>query len=293
MAPSSPTSVPGPEPLGERAEARGQGVVDLVGLARHVEQVHAGDEGVGRRGVVEHDRALAGEVLGAHERDVPRVAVPAGQLQTDLLARRADPDVRAGLHRLGVAAGVGEREELALEVGHVLGEQQPDALDRLGHAPQSHRRRLERDAVGLVLPHVPAGAQAQLEPAVAEVVDGGRRVGQHRRMAVAGGVDERADPRPGGERGQRGVARDALEAVAVERRRRRVEVVPDADPVEAELARRWTTPASARTWCTSAVRRGRRSAPRWPWPQWWTWADRRRARQLLSALGASPTSLSP
>jgi hypothetical protein len=67
--------------------------------------------------------------------------------QRDLLAGAADPEGQPRLDGLGVAARGLEAEELTLEVGRLLREQQPDALDRLVDLAQPDPGRRERDAV--------------------------------------------------------------------------------------------------------------------------------------------------
>ena len=120
---------------------------------------------------------------------------------------------------------------LAREVGDLLAQQAADRLDRLLEEVEPLAGRRERDAVGGVLVERPPGAEPEVGPPAGQVVDRGDGVGQHGGVPVAGAVDERPDPHPGGVAGEGGVAGDGLVAlVAVEVGG--VEVVPDRDPVE-------------------------------------------------------------
>jgi hypothetical protein len=83
-------------------------------------------------------------------------------------------------------------EELALEVGDVLGEQRSDALDRLSHLTQADRRRGERDVVRGELRLVPAGAEAAGDPPTAQVIERCHRIREHGRVPIADAVDETA-----------------------------------------------------------------------------------------------------
>src|SRR5262249_26430347 len=70
-----------------------------------------------------------------------------------------------------------------------------------------------------------------------KVVNGHGRVGQDRWMPEAGAVHQRADPYSCGPHCQGRVTGDGLETITVGRNLGRIEVVPDADPIEAELFR--------------------------------------------------------
>ena len=91
------------------------------------------------------------------------------------------------------------------------------------------------DAVDVVLLLEPPAAEPEHDATVGDLVERRHRVREHRRVAVAGRVDERAAQHAFGRRRERGVRRDRLEAVRVAGGVGRVEVVPDRDPVEAEL----------------------------------------------------------
>ena len=69
---------------------------------------------------------------------------------------------------------------------------------------------VEGVAEGAVLRLVPAGAEAQDQPAAADLVDRVGHLRQQRRVAEAGADDERADLDPLGDGGQRGQQRPAL-----------------------------------------------------------------------------------
>ena len=67
------------------------------------------------------------------------------------------------------------------------------------------------DAVLLVLVLLPAGADAEQEPTAAELVDGGRPVGEHRGVPVGVAEHEGAEAQPLGGHGEGGERRGALE----------------------------------------------------------------------------------
>ena len=180
---------------------------------------------------------LVPEGVGGHEGNVPAVGVARHELQRDLLAVAAEPDREPGLLRLRLAARVAELEELAVEVDDVLGEERPDALHLLLELAEPDGRGRERDAVGVELALVPAGAEAEGDPAVGEVVDGGDRLREHRGVAVAGAVHEAAAAHVGRGHRQGGMGGEPLEALGPRFRIGdvgRVEVVPHRDPAEAE-----------------------------------------------------------
>ena len=101
--------------------------------------------------------------------------------------------------------------------------------------PGSGGRGPERVAVPLVVPAEPARADAQDQPAAADVVDGPGDVRDQVRVAVGGAGDERAELDPARRLRPRGEQRPALEVrrrpVAVER----AEVVPGVEDVVAEV----------------------------------------------------------
>ena len=93
-----------------------------------------------------------------------------------------------------------------------LGQQADDRLDAFAEAVEAFTQGRQVDAVGAALLLVPAGADAELEPAVGDHVDAGRHVGQHRRVAVHEAGDQHPDPQPGRGLGQRGQGDPAFEA---------------------------------------------------------------------------------
>jgi hypothetical protein len=98
-------------------------------------------------------------------------------------------------------------------------------------------RSRSRDGVAelVVVALEPARPDAQDQPAVRDVVDGARHVGEELRVAVAVARDERADLDPLGRLGHRAEPRPALEVVAVAIARERVEVIPGEHGVRTEL----------------------------------------------------------
>ena len=130
---------------------------------------------------------------------------------------------------------VGEAVVGAVEVAAAGGEELPNDRERF---LESADPMVVGEAVGVVLGAIPAGAEAEDEPAVADLVDGRGLLRQHRGVVEAGGRDQRTelDPlRDSGERGQdgpdlpRAARRPAV--VAVE------EMVADPDRVEADALR--------------------------------------------------------
>ena len=100
------------------------------------------------------------------------------------------------LHRLGLAARVGEPDVLAGEVGNRLGQQHHHRLDALVEPVEALLQRRQRDAVGVALHLVPARADAELEAAAGHDVHRGGHVGQHGRVPVDHAGDLAADPDP-------------------------------------------------------------------------------------------------
>ncbi len=114
----------------------------------------------------------------------------------------------------GIHRRVGDRVVRALERGALVREQAAHDLDRLLEPVDTGDRRLEFDAVRVVLVDLPAGADAEHQPAVGDVVDRRRPVGEDRRMVHRRGSDERAEAHAFGDRGDRGQHRPALVHVA-------------------------------------------------------------------------------
>ena len=86
-----------------------------------------------------------------------------------------------------------DRVVLALERELLAAEELLDDLNGLLQALDSGRRRVVGNSRLLVVGNQPAGAEAELEPAVGEEVDGGRLLGEHDRMPVVVVEDKRPD----------------------------------------------------------------------------------------------------
>ena len=124
---------------------------------------------------------------------VPRVHVRHGDAQ-HARRRRADHQRRPVRMPLGRAARHAARSrapvELAVEVDLALAQQRADDRERLFEA--AHPLVVGK-AEGRVVGLVPARAQAQDQPAAADLVDRRGHLGQHRRRVEAGRSDERAE----------------------------------------------------------------------------------------------------
>ena len=120
-----------------------------------------------------------------------------------------------------------------------------------GRASAERRRgaagRAELVAVLVVVLLEPAGADAEDEPAAADVVDGAGHVGEQVGVAVAVARDERADLDPVGLLGPRAEHRPALEVLAVGVAVQGVEVVPVEHDVDADLLGRGDHVAGCRS----------------------------------------------
>ena len=163
-------------------------------------------------------------VLGEH---VPLLR-PAGRgPQGAGPAAPADGDRRVGpLHRLGLAAGLGEPDVLSVQRGRLLGEQGDDRLHALIEAVEALLQRRQLDAVGVAFQLVPAGAQAQFQPAAGDDVGGRGHVRQHGGMPVDHAGHLAADPDPAGGLRERGEHGPPFQVRPGEVARERVEVVP-------------------------------------------------------------------
>ena len=82
----------------------------------------------------------------------------------------------SGLHRLGLAAGVGQLVVVAAEVGVLVGQQRRDHLEALVEAVEALLQCAEWDAVGVGLRLEPSGAEAEVEATAGDVVEGDGRV---------------------------------------------------------------------------------------------------------------------
>src|SRR5437763_3561850 len=169
---------------------------------------------------------LVGEHFGAAAGQVPVLGPPGHGAEGSLFTGAADADGRMGpLHRLGVAAGAPQGEVAAVEVGGLVGQQPDDHLAGLVEAIEALLQRAQLDPVGVALLFVPAGADAQLQPAVGDDVDRRGHIGQHRRVAVDDPGHQHADPEPLGGLGQRGRHRPAFQTRAGRIREDRIEVI--------------------------------------------------------------------
>jgi hypothetical protein len=81
----------------------------------------------------------------------------------------------------------------------------------------------------------PSGADAELQPAAAEMIDGHRHLRQDPRVAVGVADHRAADPDPGGQLGHRGQHGPGLEDRAVVALAESGEVIHDPAAVEARL----------------------------------------------------------
>ena len=142
--------------------------------------------------------------------DVRGVGVLGDGKQRALFAAAADEDRRVGL--LDVRRVVRRLVELvvaALEHRLRLRPELLDHLDGFVEAAEALASGVEGDGEGVVLVGVPGGAEAELEAAVGDVVDGRGLLGEDGGMAVgvAGDEDAEADARGGlGEGGEGGPA---------------------------------------------------------------------------------------
>jgi len=147
-------------------------------------------------------------VLRPVDDGVPLLRPARHRAQRTFLAAAADRDRRMRpLHRLRLAPGLGQLDVAARERGGGLAQQADDGLDTLVEPVEAFPQRRQRDAVGVAFLLVPPGAEAKLQPAAGDDVDGGGHVGQHGRMPVhhTGHLAAEPDP-PGGlrHRGQHG-----------------------------------------------------------------------------------------
>jgi hypothetical protein len=100
-------------------------------------------------------------------------------------------------------------------LGCGLLEQRRDQLHALLETLHALAQRREGDVHGDVFGLVPAGAEAELHPAAADVVDGGRFAGQHRRLAEGHRRHHRAEEDSPRVPGKRGEDRPRLERLAL------------------------------------------------------------------------------
>src|SRR5262249_30344676 len=142
-------------------------------------------------------------------------------------AAAADHDGRVRLlHRLRLAASVGQLHVAAIKSGHLLAQQADNRLDALVEAVETLAQRRQLDAVGITLQLVPAGAYPDFEPAGGDDVHGRGHVRQDRWMPVDHAAHLAADPDPARGLCHRGEHRPALQVRAGEIAGERVEVIP-------------------------------------------------------------------
>src|SRR5438132_13236790 len=115
----------------------------------------------------------------------PDVGVPGRDAHEHALAAAADQDGRPA-HGLGLAQGVAHDDVLALERDALLGPQALQDLAGLLEGAQPRAEGRERAAVGLELGREPAAAEADDDPAVRHLVDGGHLLREHGRVAEEG-----------------------------------------------------------------------------------------------------------
>jgi hypothetical protein len=130
-----------------------------------------------------------------------------------LLATSPDEQRKALLHGRGLTRRVDNRVVLAFERRALVVEQR--AHDRAGlvETIESGAGVVQLDAVRPVLVQLPAGTEAEHDSAVADVVDAGGDLREHRWMAVRIAAHQRAESQP-----FRGACETAEHRPALERR---------------------------------------------------------------------------
>src|SRR5918997_1531154 len=206
-------------PVFEQEDVHGGGACDLLVVAPEVLAVPA-----------QHAELVAQPLRVAA--DVAGVAPAGDEPQGDLLAAAPDPERRVRrLHALGLVYGPVYLVELAVEDYAVLGPHAVDDLAGLLEGAHPYRDLGEAVAVGAPLVLVPAGAEAEEEPAVAHHVDRRGDLGEERRVAVAVAGDHLPDLDALGVAREPGADRPALEDGVLGRLGGGVEVVVDPDGV--------------------------------------------------------------
>ena len=125
----------------------------------------------------------------------------------------------------------------AVEGGALVGPHPAQDLERLAELGQACADRRERIAVLLVLDLVPAGAEADDQPAAAHLVERGRHLREERGRPIADAEDELSDTHaPGDRRGRDrfGPRLEHPDALV----RQIDEVIDDPDRIEAGLVGR-------------------------------------------------------
>ena len=105
---------------------------------------------------------------------------------------------------LGSTQRVAQGVEAAFEGHRFLGPQSPDDRQRLVQHGHSCSCTGELDSIASVFGLMPSGAEPEVEPATADVVDRHRHLRQHRRIAVGDTCDHATHPRPLHHRGHGG-----------------------------------------------------------------------------------------
>src|SRR5207247_10442488 len=115
---------------------------------------------------------------------MPGVGLASDDRQRQLLAAGTDPDGRVrSLDGFRMVTRASQLVVPSLEGRTVLGHHQADDLRALLQAFRPLLQRWEGNPELLVFRLVPGGSQAELEPAVRDVVDGDRLSRQNRRRA--------------------------------------------------------------------------------------------------------------
>ena len=187
-----------------------------------------------RAAVPGEDVSLACHVGVVDAEVVPDVGVAGDQPQEHSLAAAAHQQRQARLHGLRVADGVAHREVLAFERRALRAPHAAQDGERLAELLEAGGDGGERVAVLLVLDLVPAGAEADDQPAARHLVEGGRHLGEQRGRPVAHAEDELADAYAAGDGGHGGDLGPRLEHW-LGLVRDRDEVVDHPDRVEACL----------------------------------------------------------
>jgi hypothetical protein len=124
-----------------------------------------------------------------------------------------------------IVAGIFELVVLTVEVGGRLAQQAGQHLAGLFESVETFLDAAQLDAVGAGFLLIPAGADAQLQPAVGDDVKGGSHIGQYRGVTVVDAGHQGAQPQSSGGLGQRGQRGPALQARAGGVSENRVEVI--------------------------------------------------------------------
>ena len=173
------------------------------------------------------EHALQARVLRHRAPDeVPVLGDSGRRAQRALLAAPADADrwVRS-LDGFGLAVRVGEGEVGAGVVRAFLGQQGDDHIARLVEAVHALLDAEQVDPVRVRLVGVPPGAEPELQPAVRDLVERCRHVGEDGGVAVGHARHEHADAEPARCLGQRREREPTLEARAGAVAEDRLEVV--------------------------------------------------------------------